>query len=182
MQWNCFVWLFWCVFTTSKLAIATVPGAFTSIQFSFKCGQKYEHVGVWVVRAWNVCGRATQEQMAQSTRRNENSIDFRWCPVSIGGNQQNEINRFSMFGKITLFLLSSRPIASPWSVYSAQRELDSKSPFSVRVSSMAGQAIVVSIHQSIWFNVKVSIVEVFASLELKLMSPISTEWNARCCR
>lgn len=166
MQWNCFVWLFWCVFTTSKLAIATVPGAFTSIQFAFKCGQKYEHVGVWVVRAWNVCGRATQEQMAQSTRRNENSIDFRWCPVSIGGNQQNEINRFSMFGKITLFLLSSRPIASPWSVYSA----------------LAGQAIVVSIHQSIWFNVKVSIVEVFASLELKLMSPISTEWNARCCR
>lgn len=41
---------------------------------------------------------------------------------------------------------------------------------------MAGQAVVVSIHQSIWFNVEVSIIEVFASLELKLMSPICTEW------
>lgn len=125
MQSNFFVGLqndyFCCVFTTSKLRVAIVPGAFASIRFdfTFKCGQKYEHVGVWFVRVWYVCGRATKEQMTESTWRNENSICFRrrgsggkGGSVSIGGNQQNEINRFSMFGKIILFLLASRSIAS----------------------------------------------------------------------
>lgn len=128
MQWHFFDGLrndyFWCV-STSKLANRPGRIHFNSIRIHIQMWPK-----IWtrwcLVCARVICVRPRDHRengQKYSAKREFDLFSVEGGCLSIGGNQQNEINRFSMFGKIILFLLSSRPSASTWSVYSAHRKL-----------------------------------------------------------
>lgn len=99
---------FWFIYAIGSSA--TVSASSTSIQFAFKCGEKCLHVGVRFACAV-VRPKSKWPQVLGKTgiRFNFDAENGGWREVgSIGGNQQNEINRFSMFAKIIFFFLLLR--------------------------------------------------------------------------